>query len=316
MKRSAIIFYIIAYWLILPSQIISDTIIWKTKRAPLECKVISETRQEVTVEMYGGKQRVFQKQDVKLVIKSKPPWEVYEDKKRKIKDTVDDHLSLAKWSQEHGLTNETKLHYEKVISLDADNNVARKALGYIKVDDKWRPESEVMIEKGYIRFEDIWLPRDKWLSAMKEKGYALSFRIAIEDDAADENFERLSGMIKGSSNMLWQITKGQFYIGEVIISDKTTNGNVFVPKGGLKVGVLSAIDGGRWSETAKAERGYSGQMWIGGEIGCIVFVHELGHSRLNLPDEEGTNEEGCLMGLKSGSKLCSEDDHIGSGLSC
>jgi hypothetical protein len=50
---------------------------------------------------------------------------------------------------------------ERVIEKDADHELARRRLGFLRVDGKWRTEAELMLERGLMRFEGQWLSPDQ-----------------------------------------------------------------------------------------------------------------------------------------------------------
>lgn len=71
---------------------------------------------------------------------------------------ADVHHRLGLWCAAKGLRAEAKAEQERAISFDPDHAGARKALGHAKDDaGKWRPEDEVMREKGLVLHEGRWV---------------------------------------------------------------------------------------------------------------------------------------------------------------
>lgn len=54
-----------------------------------------------------------------------------------IADTPDDHWQLARWCQRNGLQDQARAHSERVILLSPDHTKARRALGYVRVGQRW-----------------------------------------------------------------------------------------------------------------------------------------------------------------------------------
>lgn len=52
-------------------------------------------------------------------------------------DTVDGHLALAKWCDEVGLLTESRVHFRRVLELDANHAEARARLGFVRVGETW-----------------------------------------------------------------------------------------------------------------------------------------------------------------------------------
>ncbi|MCK6481234.1 MAG: hypothetical protein L6R43_14165 [Planctomycetes bacterium] len=67
------------------------------------------------------------------------------------------HHRLGLWCAEKGLAREAREQQEKAIALDPDHASARRALGYMSVDGKWRLESDVMAERGLVKTAAGWV---------------------------------------------------------------------------------------------------------------------------------------------------------------
>src|SRR5207249_4924276 len=67
-------------------------------------------------------------------------------------DTVAGHLAMAEWCRVSNLLDKRKFHLEKVLERDAENEAARRALGYAgKVNGRWLKQDELMKSQGYVR---------------------------------------------------------------------------------------------------------------------------------------------------------------------
>ena len=52
-------------------------------------------------------------------------------------------------------------HYEQIFRFDTDHAIARRALGYSRVDDRWIKTDEWMQSRGYVRHRGSWrIPQD------------------------------------------------------------------------------------------------------------------------------------------------------------
>jgi len=74
------------------------------------------------------------------------------------RDAADSHHRLGLWCAAAGLKEEAKAEQEAAIRFDGDHAGARRALGFVKDDaGKWRPEDEVMKEKGLVKVDGRWM---------------------------------------------------------------------------------------------------------------------------------------------------------------
>lgn len=88
----------------------------------------------------------------------------------KMSDTVEGHLTMARECKERGLNFEQNHHLLQVIRLDPDNETARRALGFGKIDDKWVRPDIYRQQNGYVRYkEKWWVPQDLAIEREKEE---------------------------------------------------------------------------------------------------------------------------------------------------
>lgn len=67
-------------------------------------------------------------------------------------DTPEVHRQIAKWCEEKKMPGEAKLHFERIIELDPEDEEARKALGYEKNDGVWMTAKERREQSGYVSY--------------------------------------------------------------------------------------------------------------------------------------------------------------------
>jgi tetratricopeptide (TPR) repeat protein len=108
-------------------------------------KLEGEVREEgdnVKIKTVGG-EFSFPREQVDKVVRSKSKEQLYEEKRAKLKD--DDalgHYALAVWCKLEKMQQQMDEHLRKVIEIDPDHELARKALGYRLVNGKWLTEAE------------------------------------------------------------------------------------------------------------------------------------------------------------------------------
>ncbi len=70
------------------------------------------------------------------------------EKKRKVGVYVGrKYAGLGRWCQKEGYPDQAKKAWEKALHFDPDNEIARKGLGYRKVDGKWLTEKQIRARK-------------------------------------------------------------------------------------------------------------------------------------------------------------------------
>ncbi len=99
----------------------------------VEGKIVEETESIVKIETEFGP-ITLAKRGIKQIIREGP---VNAEYKEKAKELAKEHVKLGLWCNEKGLGKEARKHFEMALKFDPDNEDARKALGYVKKDDKW-----------------------------------------------------------------------------------------------------------------------------------------------------------------------------------
>lgn len=79
-------------------------------------------------------------------------------------ESVENHLKLAAVCNNLKLHDLGKLHYERVLELDPDNETARQALNHRKIDGEWVSYEEEMLRRGYVKTS-----RGNWTTPQKLK---------------------------------------------------------------------------------------------------------------------------------------------------
>ena len=85
-------------------------------------------------------------------------------------DTVEGQWALAEWCKEQKLRNVRQAHLKRVVELDSDHKLARRALGYSQHAGRWMTQAEIMTDRGYVQHEGRWmLPQEVEITDKRRK---------------------------------------------------------------------------------------------------------------------------------------------------
>jgi hypothetical protein len=98
----------------------------------------------------------------------------YETERGSHPDTLQGHAAMAGWCRAENLDRQERAHWFKVLEFDADHEIARVRLGFVRVGQNWVTRSE--IENTQRRRFDAELAFKKWSTALRP------IRIALESD--------------------------------------------------------------------------------------------------------------------------------------
>lgn len=85
---------------------------------------------------------------------------------------------LASRGRDHGIGAEMKSVWERVLVLDANDEMARRELGYRRHGEKWLTEEEWQVAQGNVLFEKRWISKDERDQILKERAAKLEERIS------------------------------------------------------------------------------------------------------------------------------------------
>lgn len=77
--------------------------------------------------------------------------------RHKYPDTIEGQWELSEWCRENFLNAEREFHLRRIVELDADNEQARRALGYSRINGAWKTQEEAMVDLGKVRYQGRWL---------------------------------------------------------------------------------------------------------------------------------------------------------------
>ncbi len=209
----------------------ADTVIM-TDGTIIEGKVISEDGGTVVIEIAVGRLRARQRiarGDVARIEKGKTDNEklldeVAQRRKRIGARNASEWYEFGKWLEGRtGFSKEAREAFRKAVQIDPRHELAWRGLGFLK-DGKgeWRPEGDVMTERGFIRFDS------KWVTPAEKEKIVLARRIAHQEQIAAtrermlrEAEMRLAYGDRGSDSLLRRMGysgPGYYYGGSPVMS--------------------------------------------------------------------------------------------------
>lgn len=78
-------------------------------------------------------------------------------------------LALADWARDHDLLTQAREAYAYVVTLDADNAAAHRALGHVFTGERWATLEESYRARGFIPFEGSWVSPDEHRAIIEER---------------------------------------------------------------------------------------------------------------------------------------------------
>jgi hypothetical protein len=97
---------------------------------------------------------------------------------------ADGWLNLARWAESRSLLTQAREAYERVLSLDPNNGVARAGLGHVHFGGRWLSEPEAKRALGLVEFEGAWIsPRERVAILSERAALAQEHQEAREAEA-------------------------------------------------------------------------------------------------------------------------------------
>ena len=148
--------------------------------------IVREEGEKVVIEMDFGTM-TFKKQDVRSITRGEDPIREYEEK-TKTATSVKSMLELAAWARDKGLAGRANDLYRKIIGIDPDQEQARKALGFEKINGLWLSGDDLMMARGFVKVNGRWVDRgtaDR-MRELEAQSRAEADRLALEERLADQ----------------------------------------------------------------------------------------------------------------------------------
>ncbi|MFH0946562.1 MAG: hypothetical protein V2A76_15305 [Planctomycetota bacterium] len=129
-------------FLLTPSAVMAD-IVHKKDGRTVEGKIVEDTDEHVIVQTKFGPITV-PRSEVLRIEKGASPADEFKTRWEEVdRDDVLALLDLADWCEENRLTMFSKKVYRRIIQVDAENETARRALGFVLVDGAWVTKAEL-----------------------------------------------------------------------------------------------------------------------------------------------------------------------------
>lgn len=117
----------------------------------------------------GGKIRLAKSQ-VEQVTRKTEAERYYERSLPTIEDNLESHEKVAEWCMKNNLKQQRAYHLEQILRHDPNHEIARRGLGYSRVEDRWVKTDEWNLSQGYVRTSGGWQLRQAiLLDEAKEK---------------------------------------------------------------------------------------------------------------------------------------------------
>jgi tetratricopeptide (TPR) repeat protein len=252
------------------------------------------------------------------------------------KTSIKDHERLAEWCRKNGLLEEERKEFQTIVELmlaDADN--AKDPLAEkVKVADwvrgKGQKETALQMYEKILEANPGYGPAEAGIKSIKETAEfqmasvlqeyinakrAWKIKVAIEDDADAATMKEWEEKLRVTSEFIWEVTEGQYFVYEWTLEDQTSSGQIIVEKGKLQWG---GRNGPGSSGVLATTYGLGTPGWVcraPGKVWANVLVHEMFHGIFGLLDEYYQNPQcPCVMrSAPSPQRLCTPSTHKGGG---
>lgn len=156
-KLSAKWWCVAAFWLLVAPAAAEVFVLENEGRVTGEWlnKEDKQAEQYVIRTASGGTVKLAKDQVAKVYVPSPEELE-YERLRLDFEDTAADQWKLSEWCREHRLREQRTAHLKRCIELDPDHADARRALGYTRIDNAWKTQDEVFLERGYVKYRGRW----------------------------------------------------------------------------------------------------------------------------------------------------------------
>jgi hypothetical protein len=137
---------------------------------------IVEQREDVIVMEVGPGRLTVPRRNVARVVSSVTDLGTYQARAAALSPRdVAGWINLAEWARAHDLGTQARDAYSRVLALDPQNAAAHRALGHVRVADRWMDAADANRAQGLVEFEGTWMTAE-------ERRDRIEDRRAAEDD--------------------------------------------------------------------------------------------------------------------------------------
>lgn len=113
------------------------------------------------VQLLSGTLITFGKEEVAEFVRRPLKFEHYAARVQELEDTLAAHWELAEWCRENRLTEQRRVHLERVLDFDPDHKAAHLGLGHTQQEGEWLTKEDVeerKREQGFVKLNGRYVP--------------------------------------------------------------------------------------------------------------------------------------------------------------
>ena len=119
-------------------------------------RIIEDAGGKLKIETGSGTITV-DRADVVSIRPGRTAMDDFDDRRAVLDEDASSFARLGAWAERRGLRRQAREMFEKTVELDAENETARRALGFVRYDGKWLTREEVNLAMGLVREGDRWV---------------------------------------------------------------------------------------------------------------------------------------------------------------
>lgn len=115
-----------------------------------------EPREKYIMRLDEGAEVTFKVELVKKCVPLSPEQKLYKKFLPRMPDSAAGNWKMADWCKKKGLRKKRQFHAEETIRHDPNHELARKFLGYLRLEGKWTTKEEFNKNRGFVFFDGKW----------------------------------------------------------------------------------------------------------------------------------------------------------------
>lgn len=141
--------------------------------------IVKRTGEKVVVETFGGEITVPADQVSKIDLDHTSDVEIWVETTEALKDSRDarEWALLGQWAKDRKASKQAQRAFEKALTLDGNNEAARRELGFRWHDGHWITEDEFNAAIGLVKFEGRWISPEERELILKNRAAELEARV-------------------------------------------------------------------------------------------------------------------------------------------
>jgi hypothetical protein len=211
------------------------------------------------------------------------------------KDPAAEFVKVADWTRSKGMADRALELYEEILAKFPGNAGAEAGVKAIKA----APE----------------VANASLLAEFAAKDRAWKIKVCIEDNADAATMKEWEEKLKLTSDFIWILTEGQFFVAEWTLEDQSSTGQIIVEKGKLGWGGRNGPSSSGVLATCYRVGMPNWEVRCPGKVWANVLCHEMFHGVFGLRDEYMQRPMcNCVMrSAPAPLKICRPGGHTGGG---